>query len=35
LIIDARGRPLPIHRDIVRQQEINYRWLYDIEAIER
>jgi hypothetical protein len=35
LIIDARGRPLPISRDIVRQQEINYRWLYEIEALER
>jgi hypothetical protein len=33
LIIDARGRPLRLHRDPARRREDNRRWLWDVGAI--
>jgi hypothetical protein len=34
LIIDARGRPLELPRDIVQRRERNLKWLHDIGAME-
>jgi uncharacterized protein (TIGR01319 family) len=34
VIIDARGRPLEMPRDLGRLREMNQRWLWDIGALE-
>ena len=34
VIIDARGRPLSLPRDIGQSRELNHRWLWDIGALD-
>ncbi|MCJ7512680.1 MAG: glutamate mutase L [Anaerolineales bacterium] len=34
LVVDARGRPLPLPRDPERRRDLNHKWLWDIGAVE-
>lgn len=34
LVIDARGRPIPLPRDPASRQELNLRWLHELGAVE-